>query len=128
VCSEQEALLADDWLFDARTRRPADGIVVVTVIGEVDIATVDPFRAVLAPLSTDASVRLVECDLSEVSFFGCAGVTVLLDARAEFAARGARLELAAASHAVLRTLSVTGMSDLLPAPCDGATRLGDAPH
>jgi anti-anti-sigma factor len=127
VCSEQEALLADDWLFDARTRRPADGIVVVTVIGEVDIATVDPFRDVLVPLSTDAEVRLVECDLSQVSFFGCAGVSVLLGARAALAARGARFEVAAASHAVVRTLSVTGVSDLLPTPGRGATRLDDAP-
>jgi anti-anti-sigma factor len=122
-----EALLADDWLFDARTRRPADGIVVVTVVGEVDIATVDPLRAVLAPLSADSEVRLLECDLSRVSFFGCAGVSVLLGTRAELATRGARLELAAASSAVLRTLSVVGVSDLLPAPSDGATHLDDAP-
>jgi anti-sigma B factor antagonist len=118
--------LADDWLFDARTRRPADGIVVVTVIGEVDIATVVPFRDVLAPLSTDAEVRLLECDLSQVSFFGCAGVSVLLCARAALAARGARLAVAAASSAVLRTISATGVSVLLPTPCDEATRLGDA--
>lgn len=106
--------MAEDWLFDARTRRPADGIVVVTVVGEVDIATVAPFRAVLAPVSADPEVRLVECDLSRVSFFGCAGVSVLLDARAKLATRGARLEVATASRAVLRTFSVTGMSDLLP--------------
>ena len=119
--------MADDWLFDTRTRRPADGVAVVTVVGEVDIATVPPFRDALVPLSIDTEVQLLECDLSEVSFFGCAGVTVLLGARAALAARGARLAVAAASHAVLRTLSVTGVADLLPVTCDGATRLGDAP-
>jgi anti-anti-sigma factor len=106
--------LAEDWLFDARTRRPADGLVVVTVIGEVDIATVEPFRAVLAPLSADPAVRMLECDLARVSFFGCAGVSVLLGTRVELATRGARLEVVAASRAVLRTLSVTGVADLLP--------------
>jgi anti-anti-sigma factor len=49
-----------------------------------------------------------------VSFFGCVGVSVLLGTRAELATRGARLEVAAASRVVLRTFSVTGMSDLLP--------------
>ena len=106
--------MADTWLFDVRTRRPADGVAVVSVAGEVDIATVAPFHAVLVPLSVDHSVRLLMCDLSRVSFFGCAGVSVLLGARAELAKRAARLEVAAASRAVLRTLSLTGVSDLLP--------------
>jgi anti-anti-sigma factor len=103
-------------LFDVHTHRPAAGVAVVSVAGEVDIATVEPFRAALVPLSADHSVRLLTCDLSRVSFFGCVGVSVLLGARAELAKREARLEVAAASRAVLRTLSVVDVRDLLPTP------------
>ena len=105
--------MADSWLFDVRTRLRRDGTAVVLVVGEVDLATVESFRAALMPLSTNPQVRLVACDLSLVSFFGCDGVSALLRARSELETRGARLRIDAASRVVRRTLSVTGVSDLM---------------
>jgi anti-sigma B factor antagonist len=70
---------------------------------------VGQLRVAVAPLSSDARVRLLVCDLSKVSFFGCSGISVLLGARAALTARGARLRIVAARNVVLRPLSVTGL-------------------
>lgn len=107
--------MVGDWLLDVRTHLLRDGVAVVAVTGEVDIATVERFRVALMPLTTDPQVRLVTCDLSQVEFFGAAGVSMLLGVRSRLATRGARLQIEAASRVVLRTLSIAGVSDLLPA-------------
>lgn len=102
------------WPFDVRVRPVQDGVVIVSVSGEVDLATVPTLHKALAPVAGDPSVRLLVCDMSKVAFFGCSGVSVLLDTRAVLATRGARLRLVADSHAVLRPLAVTGLLGVLP--------------
>lgn len=110
--------MADVWslngLIDIEVRPVRDGAHLVTVTGEVDMLTVRTLRQALAPLAADPAVKLVVCDLSRVTFFGCAGVTALLDARSEMAGRGGRLRLVAREHAVMRPLTVTGVLGLLP--------------
>ena len=106
--------MADELLLEVRVRPVRDGVALVTVTGEIDIATVPALRSALFQLASDPAVRLLGCDLSRVSFLGCTGVTALLDVRATLAARGARLRLVADDHVVMRPLSVLGLLDLLP--------------
>jgi anti-sigma B factor antagonist len=102
------------WPFDVRVRPVRDGVAIVSVVGEIDLATVPILHKALAPVASDPAVRLLVCDLSSVAFFGCSGVSVLLDTRAVLVARGARLRLVADTHAVLRPLGVTGLLGVLP--------------
>lgn len=83
------------------TVRPG-GISVVTLVGDIDAATVGTLDEALA-----SGERLV-VDLSRVTFLSCAGVRALLDANA-------RLELALVlgGHAVTRSLQATGADVLL---------------
>jgi anti-anti-sigma factor len=115
-------VMADGWPFDVwlnvGVRPVRDGVALATVTGEIDIATVASLKTSLAPLTSDPAVRLLVCDLSEVSFFGCAAVSVLLDARATLLRRGARLRLVATGRAVLRPLAVMSLLDLLPVSPD----------
>jgi len=78
------------------TERPG-GIHVLTLVGDIDAATVDILDETLA-----AGERLV-VDLSRVAFLSCAGVRSLLraDARTELAVVGG-------GHAVTRSLEATG--------------------
>lgn len=115
--------MADAWPFEVRVRPVRDDVVLVSVIGEVDLATVPPLHAALSRAAADPFVRLVVCDLSMVSFFGCSGVSVLLDARSALVARGGALRLVARNHAVLRPLTVTDLLDLLPVSPDVRTAL-----
>jgi anti-anti-sigma factor len=100
-----------------------DGAALVTVTGEIDIATVASVKAALAPLTADPTVRLLVCDLSEVSFFGCAAMSVLLEARAALVRRGARLRLVATGRLVMRPLAVMRLLDVLPVSPDVHTAL-----
>jgi anti-sigma B factor antagonist len=102
-----------------------DGAAVVTVTGEIDIATVASLKAAIAPLAADPTVRMLVCDLSEVSFFGAAGISVLLEARAALIRRGARLRLVATERMVIRPLAVLHLLDVLPVSQDVRTALGD---
>jgi anti-sigma B factor antagonist len=114
--------MADGWPFGAQidigVRPVRDGVALVTVTGEIDIATVPSLRGALSPLTADPAVRLLVCDLSKVSFLGCAGTSVLLDTRAALTARGARLRLVATGRVVLRPLVVMRLLDLLPVSPD----------
>jgi anti-sigma B factor antagonist len=119
--------VADAWpnnaLLDIGVRPVGDGVTVVTVSGEVDMATAPSLRAALIPRAQDRAVRLLVCDLSGVSFFGCSGVTTLLDAHAAVQARGGALRVVARAHAVLRPLAVTGLLNVLPVSSDLSSAL-----
>lgn len=112
-----------DALLDIAVRPVRDGVVLVTVAGEVDMLTVFSLRVALGPPAADPAIRVLVCDLSRVSFFGCSGVTALLDTRAVMAKRDASLRLVAQGHAVLRPLTITGLRDVLPVSPDTRSAL-----
>ncbi|EOD65462.1 STAS domain-containing protein [Amycolatopsis vancoresmycina] len=98
------------------TERPG-GIRVLTLVGDIDAATVGTLDAALA-----TGGRLV-ADLTRVSFLSCAGVRSLLEANA-------RTELAVVlgGHAVTRSLEATGADLLLKIhPGVGAALVGMGP-
>jgi len=86
---------------------------VVSIAGEVDLATVGKLRDGLSPLLSDPATKLVVCDLTQVSFLACSGLSALLDIQALLGARGARLSVAANSPAVLRPVRITGLEEVL---------------
>lgn len=86
---------------------------IVSVAGEIDLATVDVFRDSLSPHLSDPVTRLLVCDLSRVKFLACSGLSILVNARTALVARGAGLSVVANSPAVLRPVTVTGLRDPL---------------
>lgn len=115
--------MADEWLLDVRVRPVRDGIALVTVTGEIDIATVASLRSALSPPASDPAVRLLVCDLSLVSFMGCTAVSALLDIRRMLATREADLRLVADRLVVLRPLAMLGLLDVLPVSPDVTSAL-----
>lgn len=93
---------------DAATR-----VVVVTAVGEVDLANRDTLADALAGPAAQPGTGLLVCDLTRVTFLACAGVSVLLDAKSEVDSRGAEFRVATADRTVLRVLDVTGQRDSL---------------
>jgi anti-sigma B factor antagonist len=110
--------MAGRWSLDVRIRPVRDDVALVSVAGEVDIATAPTWRSAWAPVLADPKLRLLVCDLSGLSFLGAAGVSVLLDTHAMLAARGAELHVVAETRVVLRPLAVTGLLNLLPVSPD----------
>ncbi|MFI7678121.1 STAS domain-containing protein [Actinophytocola sp. NPDC049390] len=109
----QETTLADLSSLRIRHRLVTTGVVVVSVGGEVDLATVDTLRDNLTPHVSDPATRLLVCDLSQVGFLACSGLSALLDVRSELEARGARFAVVANSPAVLRPVTITGLPEAL---------------
>lgn len=115
--------MAGTWSLDVRVRPVRDDVALVSVTGEVDIATAPTWRSALAPMLADPTLRLLVCDLTGLSFLGAAGVSVLLDTHSALAARGVGLRVVAETRVVLRPLAITGLLDLLPVSPDVQTAL-----
>ena len=93
--------------------RAEDGAVVVTVAGEVDVATAPQLDATLSDLIADGAVTLV-VDLSEVGFLDSTGLGVLVKAvkRTREAAGG--VAVVTTSPRVLKVLNITGLDKAIP--------------
>jgi anti-sigma B factor antagonist len=94
-----------------RARREP-GYVVVTVAGEVDIATVAQLRERLAALAV-SGVPLV-ADLDQVSFIDATGLGALAGAAREAAEHGTSLHLVCSQPQTRRLFRVTGLDRQIP--------------
>lgn len=89
--------------------RSAESAVILSAAGEVDIVSAPRLSAAVGEaLATDSTLLVV--DLTEVGFFGSAGLSVLVGALEAIADR--RLKVVA-SPQVRRPIEVTGLDDLL---------------
>jgi anti-sigma B factor antagonist len=94
-----------------RARREP-GYVVVTVAGEVDIATVAQLRERLAALAV-GGVPLV-ADLDQVSFIDATGLGALAGAAREATEHGTSLHVVCARPQTRRLFRVTGLDRQIP--------------
>ncbi len=85
------------------------GVAVVAVSGEVDLFTSRHLTDALMACLRRTCRRLV-VDLTEVSFFGAAGLTALLTAKQAATAVGADVCLVACTRVVLRPLEITELA------------------
>jgi len=96
-----------------------DGTSVVTVAGEVDVATAPALRDCL-----DQSVRRgagpVVVDLRRVTFIDSTGLGVLIGAHRSCADDGRELRLVIVEPRILKVFEITGLTDLFA--IDGADR------
>jgi anti-anti-sigma factor len=93
-------------------QQTADGGVVVTVTGEIDVSTTGLLADALARAADTAAV--VVADLTAVTFLDSTGLSTLLRAHNALTARGGRLALTGAKPAVLRVLELTGVDTVIP--------------
>lgn len=98
-------------LLTVTARSILSGPVVLAVRGEVDSSTSQQLQdGLLTHLRPTGPLLVI--DLTDVSFFGAAGLTVLVNVRdAAVAARG-RLCVVARTRPVLLPLMITGLDDL----------------
>ena len=85
-----------------------DGVQVVAVFGEIDEYNIDPIRTAL-----DLSSPAVVLDLCAVTFFGSAGLALLVECQQEAEHNDTVFVIAAAQRAILRPLGVTGVDQMI---------------
>ena len=87
--------------------------VVIALPAEIDMANADrtgqQLRAALAP-----GVATVIADMTATRFCDSSGMSMLVRAHGRAAANGTELRLVVASTVVLRTLTLTGLDQVLP--------------
>src|SRR4051812_48127450 len=92
----------------------ADGAAVVTVVGEIDLATSTrlnrEFDAVLDRVPAPTRLRI---DLADVAFMDTSGVAVLLKARRRALEQGCRFSVISTSPTLRRLFEITGLAGLL---------------
>ncbi len=91
----------------------AQGVLVVRVVGELDLATVGQLRDHLHQHLPGAG-RGVVLDCTRVSFLAACGIGLLVEITDRARADGIPLRLVAHSRLVLRALEVTGADELVP--------------
>jgi anti-sigma B factor antagonist len=91
---------------------PEEGQVVAQVRGELDSASNPLLQQTLLRALRRAG-RVLTLDLSEVTFFGSAGVTALVWASQHPEAAGKHVEVVATSRIVTGPLELTGLLDRL---------------
>jgi len=89
-----------------------DAQVVVTVLGEVDLAAEPQFRAVMDE-AVAVGAPLVTVDLAGVEFFDARGLAVLALASERLHLSGSRLTVRGASAWTYRVFEIAGLSDAL---------------
>ena len=108
-----------DGLLSADVRQLGYGVLVVYIAGELDMLTGPPLQDHLDELLATRPDRLI-IDLSQVSFMGSTGLSVLICTRQNAIAMGTTLQLSGTSaRAISVPLEVTGLNDLfeiLPTP------------
>lgn len=87
-------------------------IVVVTVAGEIDIATTPHFRTLLEE-AVDTGRDVVVVDMAKVTFIDAAGLSALQHAALRLRSTGRQLEVDGASAQARWLLDVTGLTDLV---------------
>ncbi|HEX6356714.1 STAS domain-containing protein [Actinophytocola sp.] len=95
-------------LMTATAQSIPSGAVVITVRGEVDCCTGPRLQHALLDRLRPAGPPLV-VDLTDVGFFGAAGLTVLVTVRAAAVTAGTRLCVVAHTRVVLLPLTITGL-------------------
>ncbi|GAA4833063.1 STAS domain-containing protein [Saccharopolyspora rosea] len=88
---------------------PAPGVVVVSMSGEVDLATVPRLTELIRQRLTAAALHAVVLDLSEVSFASSAALELLLHCERRCEHRGIGLYVVPGEGAVRRLLRVAGL-------------------
>lgn len=96
--------------FDS-TAEHGSGVSVVSVAGEVDVATAPALQTRLDE-AIDRASPLVVADLSKVTFIDSTALGVLIGARERCAGAGMTMRLVVAEPRILKIFDITGLTEL----------------
>jgi anti-sigma B factor antagonist len=105
-------------VYSIAEREPPAGVSVLVLSGELDMAAAPRLRA---RIDEEPAGHAVVIDLAKTTFIDSAVLKELLRARAELAARDARLVLAAIPRPVRRLLDLTRTAELFEEAPDART-------
>src|SRR5436309_11203232 len=112
--------------FQLCVERLPDGVSILAVVGELDIATAPHFRRGVGALLGSGGRRLV-VDLSDADFLDSTGLGALVWAQLRARSAGGELVTAGAEDTVAHTIATSGLADLFtlaPSRAEALARFG----
>ena len=97
----------------------SNGVVRLTVAGEIDLSTCDELRAAIYGSLADAGTTGLIIDLDRVTFLDSIGIRTLVQGRARAASAGITYHVTNPRSIVRRVLDVTGVLTALTTPSVG---------
>ncbi len=97
-----------------------DGVPVIQVSGEIDLASVPELRAVVNEV-TGRSPKLLLFDFREVRYLDSSGLGILISAKRRLAEYGGEVVVVAGTHAVQRALSLSCLDRIIAVYRDEAS-------
>ena len=116
------SMMGDELEFSVARHRE-HGAVVVTPVGEVDLATVPQVREELRAASGEA--RRVVLDLRAVTFMDSSGLRLLVEVQRTAEADGLTLVVVRGPESLQRLLALSGLEGRIPMADDVAQAVGD---
>jgi anti-sigma B factor antagonist len=89
-----------------------DGVTVLSVTGEVDVATAPALRSRLDDTVDTVGGGTVVVDLTGVTFIDSTGLGVLIGARKRCSEAGRELRVVVSEPRILKVFEITGLTDL----------------
>ncbi|WP_223207997.1 STAS domain-containing protein [Actinopolyspora erythraea] len=109
-------------------QRPAPGVAVVSMNGDIDLAAAPRVTELIRQRLTAAALRALIVDLSTVSFIDTTGGELLLQAQRRAEQRGIDMHVVPGQGCVRRLLDLTGIDDSLTCHDSVSTALAHARH
>jgi anti-sigma B factor antagonist len=95
-------------------RESADGAIIVTVEGELDMLTTPRLRAAVSEALDEAMGEPVVLDLTKITFLGSPGLAALVEAVRQARQLGGPLRIVVDNaRPVIRPIELTGLDDVL---------------
>jgi len=101
-------------MFDLVATEPIEGVVVISIIGELDISTAPRLREELIRVTAELKTPKIVLDLVGVDLVDPTGLGVIFDGVKRTRLRGGDLVLARAEPQVRRDLEITRVIEILP--------------
>lgn len=101
-------------IFELVVAPPINGVVVISIIGEIDMATAPRLRTELVGVIVASNTPLIVLDLAGVDVLDPIGLGVIFDGVKRTRLRGGDLVLARVEPQVQRDLDLIRVSEILP--------------
>ena len=101
-------------IFDLAVAEPVDGVVVISIVGELDMSTAPRLREELIRVTSATDTPRVVLDLAGVDLLDPTGLGVIFDGVKRTRSRGGDLALARAEASVLQDMELTRVIEILP--------------
>ncbi|MGH2703758.1 MAG: STAS domain-containing protein [Actinomycetota bacterium] len=97
---------------EVRREQPADGVIVVALVGELDLSTAEEVDSELASAELE-DPRVLALDLQGTTFLDSTGLRTVIRADEERRRKGRRLAVLPGPENVKRIFSLTGLDEQL---------------